>query len=75
MPQPRGEVITDTIQSVWQVYVYLDNVGSKVADRETDRYTLRKNQKNIFDDFLLEHRAFLTESEGFPWPGRRDSLS
>ncbi len=49
MPQPRGEVVPDTLQAVWQVYLYLDQIGSEVADRETDRATLKLAKKNIFD--------------------------
>lgn len=52
MPQPRGEVIPDTLQAVWQVYLYLDQVGSEVADRETDRATLKLAKRNIFDDLI-----------------------
>lgn len=40
MPQPHGERDADTIQAVFQCYVYLSTVGSEVCDRLTDRQTL-----------------------------------
>lgn len=54
MPQPHGETISDTIQAMWQVYVYLDKVGSEVADRETDSATLKLSKKSILDDLTTE---------------------
>jgi hypothetical protein len=56
MPQPRGEVVPDTIQAVWQIYLYLDQVGSEVADRETDRATLKLVKRNIFDGLTAAAR-------------------
>lgn len=49
MPQPRGMVIPDTIQAMWQVYLYLDAAGSEVADRETDRTSLKLEGRSILD--------------------------
>jgi hypothetical protein len=54
VPQPRGEIVPDTIQAIWQVYLYLDQVGSEVADRETDRATLKLAKKNIFDGLTAQ---------------------
>lgn len=51
MPQPRGEQLADTIQAFWQIYVYLSEVGSEVADRETDRMTLRLKGNDILTSF------------------------
>lgn len=50
MPQPRGEKVPDTIQGVGQVYFYLSNVGSELADRETDRDGLKIDGRSIYDD-------------------------
>lgn len=49
MPQPRGAVVPDTIQAMWQVYLYLDAAGSEVADRETDRTGLKLEGRSILD--------------------------
>lgn len=49
MPQPRGAVLADTIQGVFQVYLYLDAAGSEVADRETDRAGLKLEGRSILD--------------------------
>ncbi|WP_186399170.1 hypothetical protein [Stappia sp. P2PMeth1] len=49
MPQPRGAVIPDTIQAMFQVYLYLDAAGSEVADRETDRTGLKLVGRSILD--------------------------
>src|SRR5262245_45248914 len=59
MPQPRGEPKADTIQAMFQVYLYLSEVGSKVADKQTDRLTLKvKRHRHIFDD-LTDHAVRL----------------
>lgn len=49
MPQPRVTVIPDTIQGMFQVYLYLDAAGSEVADRETDRESLKLKGHSILD--------------------------
>lgn len=49
LPQPQGAIVPDTIQAVWQVYLYLDAAGSEVADRETDREGLRLEERSILD--------------------------
>ena len=49
IPQPRGAVVPDTIQAMWQVYLYLDAAGSEVADRETDRMGLKLEGRSILD--------------------------
>lgn len=49
MPQPRGAMIPDTIQGMFQVYLYLDVAGSEVADRETDRAGLKLEGRSILD--------------------------
>ena len=50
MPQPRGETVPDTIQGVGQVYFYLSNVGSELADRETDHDALKVDGRSIYDE-------------------------
>ena len=49
MPQPHGAVFPDTIQAMFQVYLYLSAAGSEVADRETDREGLRLKRRSILD--------------------------
>lgn len=49
-PQPHGERDADTIQAVFQCYVYLSTVGSEVCDRLTDRQTLELEGRDILDD-------------------------
>lgn len=53
-PQPRGQPIADTLQSVWQIYVYLDQVGSEVMDRETNRESLKARGADIISAFTAE---------------------
>lgn len=50
MPQPRGTVLPDTIQAMWKVYLYLGGVGFEVADRETDRMSLKLKGRSILDN-------------------------
>ncbi len=50
-PQPTGESIADTWQGVWQIYRYLDAVGSEVMDPETDRSSLRSHGGDILKAF------------------------
>lgn len=65
MPQPRGETIPDTIQAMWQVYVYLDAVGSEVADRETDRATLKLSGHSILDNLTTQAKALRERWQAF----------
>jgi hypothetical protein len=53
-PQPRGQTESDTLQAIWQVYIYLDAVGSEVGDRETDHAQLKANGRDILTDFTTE---------------------
>ena len=53
-PQPRGAVVPDTMQAMFQVYLYLDAVGSEVADRETDRTGLKLEGRSILDHIELQ---------------------
>lgn len=54
MPQPRGEQIADTVQAMWQVYVYLSQVGSEVADQDTDLRTLQLEKRSILDSITAQ---------------------
>ena len=49
MPQPRGEAIPDTIQAVWQVYVYLSDVGTEVLDRDSWSSALENSGRSLLD--------------------------
>lgn len=65
MPQPRGEPVADTLQAMWQVYVYLSEVGSEVADRETDRGTLRLAKRSILDSITARAEALRPQWEAY----------
>jgi hypothetical protein len=74
MPQPRGEVMADTIQSIGQVYQYLTEVGSSVADRETDRLTLRYSKNKSILDALIEQACHARDGwKAFETAMRTDS--
>jgi hypothetical protein len=51
LPQPSGDVMAHTLQAVWQVYVHLSEVGTIVADRETDRFILHQKGNDILTSF------------------------
>ena len=75
MPQPRGEVNADTIQAMFQVYRYLSEVGSEVADRETWYDELKRKGMSILDQIesdcaraRSQLRAFLAREEGSSAP-------
>lgn len=53
-PQPRGQPVADTLQAVWQVYLYLDAVGTEVADQSTDRAALKAKGRDILSNFTAE---------------------
>lgn len=53
MPQPRGVLIPDTVQAMFQVYLYLGSVGSEVTDCQTDRAGLKLEGKSILDQIEL----------------------
>lgn len=65
MPQPRGEIVPDTIQAMWQIYVYLDEVGSELADCETDRETLKMTGRSILDNLIAQAVALRASWEAF----------
>ncbi len=64
-PQPRGEKIADTVQAVWQIYVYLSEIGTAVLDRETDPATLKINSQSILDSLNATIEAIATEWRAF----------
>ena len=49
--QPSGERVHDTLQALFQVYLFLGKAGSAVADKETDSGSLILANKTIFSDF------------------------
>ncbi|MFZ1965036.1 MAG: hypothetical protein WAU78_16505 [Roseiarcus sp.] len=76
-PQPRGESVADTLQAVWQTYLYLDAVGSEVMDSATDHTTLEGKGRDILSDFTAEagelrdlwvtyRRAITDDAESLP---------
>lgn len=46
-PQPRGEPTADTLQGVWQCYVYLSKLGDVTMDRETYSGDLKRRGTSI----------------------------
>ena len=48
---PSGEAIHDTLQALFQVYLFLGKAGTAVADKETDSTSLELANKSIFSDF------------------------
>ena len=65
MPQPRGEPMADTLQGLWQVYVYLNTVGSELADVATDRHTLKSRGRDILSDFTERATSLRTRWQAF----------
>ncbi len=65
MPQPRGELIADTLQGVWQVYIYLSTVGSELADNATDNHVLKLRGRDILSDFTEKATALRTQWQAF----------
>ncbi|MDE2444775.1 MAG: hypothetical protein KGO94_01270 [Alphaproteobacteria bacterium] len=64
-PQPRGELIADTLQGVWQVYIYLSTVGSELADNATDTHTLKSRGRDILSDFTDKATSLRTQWQAF----------
>jgi hypothetical protein len=58
---PSHEPIHDTLQAVFQVYLFLNNAGSVVGDKETDRLTLKLVNKTIFDDFEQQAKVLWSQ--------------
>lgn len=48
---PSGETAHDTLQALFQAYLFLGKAGTAVADKETDSTSLELANKNIFSDF------------------------
>ncbi len=65
MPQPRGEPIADTLQGVWQVYVYLSSVGGELADNATDRHVLKTRKRDILSDFTEKATTLRSQWQAF----------
>ncbi|AZO61235.1 MAG: hypothetical protein E5Y51_21525 [Mesorhizobium sp.] len=57
MPQPNGDQVDQTIQAVWQGYVYLAKIGEETLDRETSQFDLSKRGKDIISDLVQRAEA------------------
>jgi len=49
--QPSYDPIHDTLQALFQVYLFLSKAGTAVADKDTDSTSLKLANKNIFNEF------------------------
>lgn len=65
MPQPRGEPIADTLQGVWQVYIYLSAVGSELMDYSTDKSVLKFCGRDILTDFNEKATVLRSQWQAF----------
>lgn len=70
LPQPSGDTVSQTIQAIWQSYLYLTKVGGEVLDRETDPYSLKKRGKDILHSLLEGSRTLLDA-----WIAYREAIS
>ncbi|MER9594551.1 hypothetical protein [Mesorhizobium sp. M0244] len=57
MPQPNGDQLDQTIQAVWQGYVYLAKIGEETLDRESSQFDLSKRGKDIISDLVKRAEA------------------
>jgi len=48
--QPSGDPVHDTLQALFQVYMYLDEAGSAVGDKETNGLSRQRVEKTVFSD-------------------------
>ncbi|MER9614543.1 hypothetical protein [Mesorhizobium sp. M0207] len=65
MPQPNGDRLDQTLQAVWQGYLYLAKIGEETLDRETSRFDLSKRGKDIVSD-LAQRAEVLRASASNP---------
>ncbi len=65
MPQPRGEPIADTLQAVWEVYIYISTVGTELSDKATDKYVLKSCGRDILSDFTEKSTTLRTQWQAF----------
>jgi hypothetical protein len=61
MPQPSGDELDQTIQAVWQAYLYLSKLGEELMDAATYSYDLRKQNKDILSDLQTQTRKLATQ--------------
>lgn len=54
-PQPSGTNICNSIQGMWQAYIYISEAGTSVCDQMTDKYALSQKKRTIVSD--LEDQA------------------
>lgn len=70
-PQPTGNLISQSVQGMWQAYLQLGEAGAAVADPETDRFLLGGANKTILTDLEREasrSRRWFTEPSDEPMP-------
>lgn len=65
-PQPSGPALGQSIQSMWQVYVYLSEVGTELGDPLTDRHRLKGEGKDILSDVEISARKLRADWKAFP---------
>ncbi len=58
-PQPSGGIMAQSVQAMWQVYLYLGQAGTSVADPATDRFLLGAAGRSIVSD--LEREAKISQ--------------
>ena len=63
--QPSSDPVHDTLQAIFQVYLYLSEAGSAVMDLETDRNTLKIKKETIFDEFERNAEQLRVQWKGF----------
>ena len=56
-PQPFGSEADQSVQGMFQAYVYLGEVGTEVGDRATDRFMLSSESRDITTDLTLSART------------------
>ncbi len=59
--RPSNEPVHDTLQAVFQVYLFLDEAGSEVCDKETDHVTLKIANKTVLSDFEAQAKILRAE--------------
>lgn len=63
--KPTGDPIHDTLQAVFQVYVFLGTAGNKVFDEATSKHSLDKIGKSIFSEFEAGAQELRPQVGGF----------
>lgn len=69
-PQPSGDELDQTIQAVWQAYLYLAKLGEELMDTATYSHDLHKQNKDILSDLQAQANKLAGE-----WDGRQNPAS